>query len=134
MHTTNLLAWGQLELAHGAVIALALEAGTLVASCVDGDGLHVVFLPRSHADRIDLRLAYHQLSGQFGARAKNRRLRPIIEMQLQTVNTHADTSCDLRQHARLELSAAVELVCLATDDFLDLWEFEVLACLGTLHC
>ncbi len=134
MHPTNLLARGQLELAHGAIIALALETGALVASCVDGDGLHVVFLPRSHADRVDLLLAYHQLSGEFGARAKNRRLRPIPKMQLQTVNTHADTSCDLRKHARLKLSAAVELVCLAADDFLDFWEFEVLACLGTLHC
>jgi len=134
MHPTNLLAWGQLKLTHSAIIALALETGALVASCVDGDGLHVVFLPRSHAHRSYLLLAYHQLSGEFGARAKNRRLRPITKMQLQTVNTHTNTSCDLCKHARLKLSAAVELICLVANYFLDFWEFEVFTGLGTLHC
>ena len=134
MHATNLLACWQLEFIHSAIITLALKGGTLAAGCVDSDGLHVVLFPCSHTDRVNLLFAYHQLSWHFCARAKDRRLSSIIEIQFETVDAHTDTRCDLRQISRLILSTTVELVCLTSDNFLDFWKLKVLSSLRTLHC
>lgn len=105
MNSNDFLAFLEFEFGHSSVVALTFKRLFLLA-LLDRHCLHVVFLPGTDPERCHLLRANRKLSAKLGPGTQQRRLRSILKLNLQAVDSDAHTRLDARDDPVFEVGGA----------------------------